>query len=193
MLILEAESDWRFLQLIAKQAKFAWPKNLVPWYWTGTAGERLQLYRQLLCEIPGLKAISIRDRDDEPDGTVEANLLDKSYTSKGANFTAMKWRRRHIENYLLCVGAIARAAGHPDEDVVAFFAKHALVVPADPTPTDVALAIRDAHGKEVFISGDSVARNFKVTRDDVARNLALSEIPADMHTFFAALTKLAQI
>lgn len=193
MLILEAESDWRFLLLIAKQANFAWPKNIVPWYWTGSAGERLQLYRQLLSEIPGLKAISIRDRDDEPDGTVEANLLDKSYLSKEANFTAMKWRRRHIENHLLCVGAIARAADCPEADVEAFFAKHALVMPADPTPTDVAQAIRDAHGKELFISGDSVAKNFNVTRDDVARNLAQNEVPADMHTFFAALTELAKI
>ena len=75
---------------------------------------------------------------------------------------------------------------------MAFFAKHALVVPADPTPTDVALAIRDAHGKEIFISGDSVAKNFNVTRDDVAKNLAQNEVPVDMQTFFAALTALAQ-
>lgn len=193
MLILEAESDWRFLQSIAKRANFTWPKNIVPWYWTGSAGERLQLFRQLLSEIPGLKAISIRDRDDEPDGTVEANLLDKSYISKEANFTALKWRRRHIENYLLCVGAISRAAGCTEEEVVAFFAQQALVVPADPTPTDVALPIRDAHGKEIFISGDSVAKNFNVTRDDVANSLAKNEVPADMYTFFEALTTLAQI
>ncbi|KGH27921.1 AAA family ATPase [Comamonas testosteroni] len=193
MLILEAESDWRFLQLIAQQANFVWPKNIVPWYWTGSAGERLQLYRQLLSEIPGLKAISIRDRDDEPDATVAANLLDKSYLSKEANFTAMKWRRRHIENHLLCVAAIARAAGCPEVDVVAFFAKHALVVPADPTPSDVAPAIRDAHGKEIFISGDSVLKNFSVTREDVAKNLAQNEVPVDIQTFFSALTVLAQI
>ena len=68
-----------------------------------------------------------------------------------------------------------------------------MVVPADPTPTDVALAIRDAHGKELFISGDSVAKNFNVTRDDVAMKLAQNEVPADMHTFFAALTELAKI
>lgn len=193
MLILEAESDWRFLQSIAKQAGFAWPTNIVPWYWTGSAGERFQLYRQLLSEIPGLKAISIRDRDDEPDATVEANLLDKSYLSKDVNFIAMKWRRRHIENYLLCVGAIARAAGCPENDVETFFAKHALVVPKDPTPTDVALAIRDAHGKEIFISGDSIAKNFNVTRDDVAKKLAHNEVPEDMKTFFAALTTHAKI
>jgi predicted ATPase len=192
MLVLEADSDWRILQLIAKQAKFAWPKNVVPWYWTGKPGERLQLYRQLLTEIPGLRAISIRDRDDEPDKTVEANLIDKSFTSREAGFTAMKWRRRHIENYLLCVGAIARAASRPEEHVATFFGKHALVVPADPTPTDVPHAIRDAHGKEVFISGESIAKVFRVTRDDVARNLAEGEIPQDMRTFFAALADLAE-
>jgi energy-coupling factor transporter ATP-binding protein EcfA2 len=191
MLILEAESDWRFLQLIAKQAGISWPKNIVPWYWTGSAGERQQLYLQLQAEIQGLKAISIRDRDDEPDGSVEANLLDKSFTSKQPGFIAMKWRRRHIENHLLCTGAISRAANCSEQDVVNFFAKHALVIPQDPTPTDVAPAIRDAHGKELFISGDSVRKNFGVTRDDVARNLAQNEVPVDMHTFFAVLTNLA--
>jgi len=61
------------------------------------------------------------------------------------------------------------------------------------TPTDVAIAIRDAHGKEIFISGDSVAKNFNVSRDDVAKNLTKDEVPKDMHTFFDALSSLAQI
>lgn len=192
MLILEAESDWRFLQLIAKQANFAWPKNVVPWYWTGSAGERQQLYLQLLAEIPGLRAISIRDRDDEPHATVGNDLIDKSFTSKQPHFKAMKWRRRHIENHLLCTSAIARAAGSPQGDVTAFFAEHALVIPADPTASDIALPIRDAHGKEIFISGNSVLKKFRVSREDVARNLTYGEVPQDMHTFFAELSQLAQ-
>lgn len=192
MLILEAESDLRILQLLAKRANFAWPKNIVPWYWTGSAGERQQLYLQLLSEIPGLKAISIRDRDDEPNGTVDENLIDKSFVSKQPDFKAMKWRRRHIENHLLCVSATARAAGRPEQDIVDFFTEHALAVPADPTPSDVALPIRDAHGKELFLSGNCISTRFNVTREDVAKSLTPAEVPQDMHTFFAALKQLTQ-
>lgn len=192
LLILEAPSDERFLKLVAKQAGIDWPKNVVPWYWTGKAGERQQLYLQLLKEIPGLKAISIRDRDDEPDSTVGTDLIDKSFVSKQPGFTAMKWRRRHIENHLLCTAAIARAANVPQQGVIDFFTdKHALFIPADPTPSNVALALRDAHGKEIFISGDSVKSTFSVTRDDVARALTKSEVAEDMLTFFEALKALA--
>lgn len=192
LLILEAESDERFLRLIAKQAGVVWPKNIVPWYWTGKPNERQQLYLQLLKEIPGLKAISIRDRDDEPDSTVEANLIDKSFPSKQANFSAMKWRRRHIENYLLCPATIARAAEVPEQEVVDFFAdKHALALPAKVTPSDIAPAVRDAHGKEIFISGNSVKSTFKVTREDVGAALAKDEVAEDILTFLTALEKLS--
>lgn len=111
MLILEAPSDLRFLQKLAERAGFNWPKNVIPWYWTGTASERLQLFRQLKKEIPELKCVSIRDRDDEAANTVENSLIDKGFTNKEKDFIVMKWRRRHIECYLLCKAAIARAAG----------------------------------------------------------------------------------
>ncbi|WZB61718.1 AAA family ATPase [Achromobacter xylosoxidans] len=120
MLIVEAESDERFLRLLASSAGIVWPKNLVPWYWTGKHNERRQLFIQLSRDIEDLKAISIRDRDDEPDGTVSGDLIDKSFTNNTVGFTALKWRRRHIENYLLCTAAIARAAGKPQDEVQAF-------------------------------------------------------------------------
>ena len=47
MLILEAPSDLRFLRILAKQANFQWPKNIVPWFWTGSASERYKLFDQL--------------------------------------------------------------------------------------------------------------------------------------------------
>ncbi|WYX08882.1 AAA family ATPase [Achromobacter xylosoxidans] len=121
MLIVEAESDERFLRLLASSAGIVWPKNLVPWYWTGKHNERRQLFMQLSRDIVDLRAISIRDRDDEPDGTVSGDLIDKSFTNNTGGFTALKWRRRHIENYLLCTAAIARAAGKPQDEVQAFF------------------------------------------------------------------------
>lgn len=190
LLILEAPSDERFLRLLAQSAHIQWPTNLVPWFWTGKASERFQLYTQLLREIPGLTAISIRDRDDEADGSVTATLLDKAFTSKDLGFKAMKWRRRHIENYLLCTSAIARAADRPEADVNAFFKDHALVLPDDTTPSDVPLPIRDAHGKELATGPKSLASTFHITRETIAKNMSKDEIAADLITFFDALTEL---
>ncbi|CAN0621522.1 AAA ATPase-like protein [Burkholderia multivorans] len=193
MLILEAESDARFLAILAERAQIAWPKNVVPWYWNGHASERRRLFLQLQKEIPGLQAVSIRDRDDEPDDTVGADLIDKSNPPKNDGFTAMKWRRRHIENYLLCESAIARAADKPVDDVRAFFGeKHGLALPADTSATDVLIAVRDAHGKEIFTKGDCIKSTYNLAREDVAKNLEKNEIAHDLVTFFTALTELAK-
>lgn len=192
ILILEAESDLRFLKKLAMRSGVNWPTNVVPWFWTGKASERLQLFRQLKKEIPTLTGISIRDRDDETDGSVAAELIDIGITHAEASFTVMKWRRRHIENYLLCKAAIARASGKELADVEGFFAKHALVLPDNTTASEVAPAIRDARGKELMTEGDSIKSNFNVTRDQVAEALNPDEIADDLKTFFAAVLKLAE-
>lgn len=195
MLIVEAESDERFLRLLASSAGIVWPKNLVPWYWTGKHNERRQLFIQLSRDIEDLKAISIRDRDDEPDGTVSGDLIDKSFTNNTVGFTALKWRRRHIENYLLCTAAIARAAGKPQDEVQAFFAnQHALAIPDDTTSSEVVMPIRDARGKELMTEGDSsVRRSLGVTREEVAKALTADEIAADIRTFFKIIENLCAI
>lgn len=195
MLIVEAESDERFLRLLARSAGIEWPKNLVPWYWTGKHSERRQLFMQLSRDIVDLRAISIRDRDDEPDGTVSGDLIDKSFTNNTEGFTALKWRRRHIENYLLCTAAIARAAGRPQDEVRAFFAnQHALAIPNDTTSSEVVMPIRDARGKELMTEGDSsVRRSLGVTREEIAKALTADEIAADIRTFFRIIEDLCAI
>lgn len=195
MLIVEAESDERFLRLLASSAGIVWPKNLVPWYWTGKHNERRQLFIQLRRDIADLRAISIRDRDDEPDGTVSGDLIDKSFINNTDGFTALKWRRRHIENYLLCTAAIARAAAKPQDEVQAFFAnQHALAIPDDTTASEVVMPIRDARGKELMTEGDrSVRRSLGVTREEVARALTADEIAADLRTFFKIVEDLCAI
>lgn len=194
MIILEAESDERFLRIFAERAGVEWPKNLIPWYWTGKVSERRQLFIQLQKDIPELKAISIRDRDDEPDETVEANLVDKSFVNGTQGFTALKWRRRHIENYLLCPTAIARSTQKAEDEINEYFAKnHGLALPADTTATDVLIAVRDARGKEIMIEGThSLKRTFKVTREDVAKVMLPEEVPADIKIFLQAIQQLCQ-
>ena len=74
-----------------------------------------------------------------------------------------------------------------------FFAeKHALALPANLTASDVAMAIRDARGKEVMSAGPhSVEAVMKVNRYDVANAMLPEEVPVDIATFLAAVRYFA--
>jgi predicted ATPase len=192
ILILEGPSDLRLLKKVASRISFTWPENIVAWYWTGKASERAQLFRQLKNEIPRLRGISIRDRDNEDDATVDASLVDRNHNKPPDKLSILKWRRRHIENYLLNTQAIARASNRAIADVEAFFKEHALALPDDTTPSDIVLAIRDAHGKELMINGKSIESTFKVTRDQVADTLLPGEVAEDFKTFFTLLEELSK-
>jgi hypothetical protein len=195
LLLVESEFDERMLKAWSAAIGLNWPANLCIWHWTGGHKERRQLFRQLKTEVPDLQAISIRDRDDEANDTTQANIVDKAYPPKGDGFKAYKWRRRHIENYLLHPAAIARAAGRTEEEVLAYFAdKHGLALPADVTKTDVVMTVRDAHGKEIMTSGDdAVDAVFKLTRDDLAKAMMDAEIAEDVRTFLAELNLLCRV
>lgn len=194
LLIVEGVSDERFLKKIFKKLELTWPKNIVTWLWTGKSSERFQLYKQLKNEIPDLKTISMRDRDDDSDHSVGADLKDKSTNHGDSDFLAMKWRRRHIENYFLDISAIARAAETSEEDIRNFFRdRHALAIPDSITSTDIAAALKDAHGKEIFISGEnSLKHNFSITRDEVLEHMNKDEICDDIKYFCQCLINLSQ-
>lgn len=189
MLIVEGSSDETFLKEFAKRAEIEWPKNLITWVWPGKAAERKQLFMQLKKDIPELKALSIRDRDEESDASVESDLVDKFMDAKTPGFTALKWRRRHIENYLLNVSAIAKASGVEATEIEGKFAElHGLVLPLDTATSDVVMSVRDARGKEIMTQGNkSMERLYSISRNDVARQLEKKEVPEDIVTFLNTL------
>lgn len=195
LLLVESEFDERMLKAWAVAIGLDWPANLCIWHWTGGHKERRQLFMQLKTEVPDLQAISIRDRDDEADETTQQSIIDKSYPPKGDGFKAYKWRRRHIENYLLHPTAIARAAGKTEDEVRAFFAdKHGLALPPDIIKTDVVFSVRDARGKEIMTSGsNAIDVVFKLKRDDLAKAMFEDEIAEDVRTFLKALTHVCQV
>lgn len=194
LLVVEGEIDERLLRIWADRLRITWPANVVIWPWSAGHKERKQLISQLRVEIPDLKAISLRDRDDESDGSVQADLVDKSHTDSLPGVQLLKWRRRHIENYLLCPSAIARAAGVEIDVVNSFFAdKHALSLPVDTTLTQIAPAIRDARGKEIFNEGQqAISSYFKVSRENVAKAMLTEEVPQDVRTVLERLAEMAQ-
>ncbi|NVM78870.1 energy-coupling factor transporter ATP-binding protein EcfA2 [Duganella sp. SG902] len=193
MLIVEGVSDERFLRILCERLGEEWPKNLVSWYWTGKHSERWQLYRQLKAEIPDLMAISVRDRDDEADNSVDSELVDIGFKAQ-VGYIALKWRRRHIENYLFSVSAIARSSGKSEQAVKDLFAEHAIAIPDDATASDVAMGIRDAHGKEIMMeAANSVEKQFHCSRDEVAKQMEKNEIPEDIKSFFRKLKAMCEI
>lgn len=189
MLIVENEFDERMLRAWAGALDIQWPDNICSWPWNGGHSQRRQLFTQLKKEIPELKALSLRDRDDEPDGTVDKQLRDKGVKDPGDGFRALKWRRRHIENYLLNVAAISRASGAAAADVATLFADdHALVLKASAVHSDAPLAVRDARGKEIMTAGPrSVETLFKTTREEIAHEMQPDEVAEDVKTFLKIL------
>jgi ABC-type cobalamin/Fe3+-siderophores transport system ATPase subunit len=189
MLIVESDFDERMLKAWAATLGLPWPDNLCVWLWNGGHKERRQLFTQLKKEIPELKAISVRDRDDEPDKTTDSTLRDKSYKDPGDGFVAVKWRRRHIENYLLHPTAIARASGKTPAEVAAHFAnEHSLILNTNTIKSDAPMPVRDARGKEIMTSGaNAIDAVFKVSRDDLAKAMLPEEIAEDIKTFLQKL------
>ena len=192
LLLVEGEFDERLLQIWAEKLGLRLPANLVVWHWASGHKQRKQLFSQLKEEIPDLKAISIRDRDDEPDGTVDADLKDKTHTSNPPGFLAMKWRRRHIENYLIQPNAVARAAGKTVEEVSQFFRhQHGLAPPNDVIRSDVVQPIRDAYGKAITTQGKGcIQACFGISREDIAKAMEADEVAEDVRTFIREVQKL---
>lgn len=195
LLIVEGVSDERFLKKIFTKLELTWPSNIVTWYWTGKSSERYQLYRQLKNHIQDLKAISIRDRDDDCDASVDENLKDKNTSYADTNFQALKWRRRHIENYFLDKSAISLAAGVDEETVHRFFAEqHGLALPESIIASDTLAVIKDAHGKEIFTAtNNSIKHEYSVTRDNVLEQMSAENICDDIKYFCRRLSEFAAL
>lgn len=194
MLIVENLSDERLLKAWAVVVGKQWPKNLVTWPWPNGSKQRKQLYTQLKTEIANLKAISIVDRDDIASNCVDKTTLrDKANSSPDPNLLLRVWARRHIENYLLCPAAVARASGVPEVDVIALIAEHALVVPNNFVSKDVAEAMLDARGKEITQEHpNSFLSKFGTRPLDIAKAMQVNEVPEDVETLLQQIIELCE-
>lgn len=195
LLIVENLSDERMLKALAARAGINWPNNLVAWPWTGSSSERKNLFLQLQKEVPGLKAISIRDRDDMSLDSVDVDTLrDKSTNPPHSDMLIRVWRRRHIENYLLLPSAIARAAEQPIDAAINLMTTHALTVPLNFTSKTVAAAMIDARGKEITQkSTNSVKSTFGVRPIQIAQAMESNEICEDVIEFLNQVVAMCQV
>jgi len=185
LLLIEGEFDLQVLRILASTLSRAIPDVWVEWKHTGGHKERKQFFRALKDEIPDLVALSLRDRDDEPKNTVGDALLDKSHDNSESGFNCKKWRRRHIESYLLWPEAIASATGKPVEEIISTLATdHAIVVGPSFPESDAPDGLIDVRGKEVLLGLDA-------DRLRVAESLPAQVIPADVIALLDELDRLA--
>lgn len=185
VLFYEGKSDKDVLQILAAVVGVPWPTNIAEWQTSDHVKERKTVWRYLRNEFGDVRALSIRDRDDEAVGTVDAQLHDKGNgTAEG--FLPLKWRRRYIESYLIWPGAIAASTGRTIGEVEAALDREFGFgsIGESWTKTDAADAFMDARAKNVLA-------HFNVKPIEVARHMPPEAICDDIKTFLTTLAELA--
>ncbi|MQW78196.1 AAA family ATPase [Nocardioides sp. dk4132] len=191
VLFLEGGTDERMLSALAtrlgRDELDGWPV----WCTSAHHKERFQLFRALAEEIPGLVAVSLRDRDDEPINTVGVQLNDQNYPSRD-NFFALKWRRRHLESYLVHPDAIARCTGKDPDAVKQELADNfSLAVGTNFTVSDCPDLLMQANGKDILKESTvALLTGSGQEPEDVAMILETGEVCDDLRTFFDRLADL---
>lgn len=190
----DGPSDLDVLQSFAKTLGISWPVNLVSWTYTRDSMAREILCEQLRAEIPGLKVISLQDRDD----TVHYRAVNQQLALEGPLFKKdvglRFWRRRNIESYLLFPPTIARAAGRSEQDVRNLLTNtHDLGALTNFQASDCSQTLCNTDGKEILTKhADSITARFGVNYKQVAENMTATEIPEDPKTLIAQLQALCR-
>lgn len=193
VLFLEGKSDLTILQSIAKSLGRSWSTEWIEWIEPTDHKIRQYLFRALKKEMPDLKAISLRDRDSDEKATVGEDLREKGFKCD-ADFSALKWRRRNIESYLIWPPAIARASGLSEDEVRERLSEDfALAIPTQErfigkTPADI---LMDIDGKKILTIGSTpLFKQISASAYDVAAALKAEEVCEDFKTLFDHLDAL---
>jgi predicted ATPase len=192
VLFVEGRTDLEILKILAERLAIPWPKQWVEWTTARGHKECKQVYSALKEEIPGLVAVSLRDRDDEPAETVGADLIDGSPGEDG--FTPRRWRRRYLESYLIWPPAIAAATGLSEQQVIQQLSDHhAISVGTNFTETAPPAALLDVRGKQILKprNGTAILGQFDASAVDVAAHMDANSIPDDIKTFINELVSFA--
>ena len=191
----DGPSDIDVLKAFARTLGLQWPDNLVSWTYTRSLEAREILCDQLRAEIPGLKVLSLQDRDD----TVHYNAVSAQLRLDGPEFKKSVgyrfWRRRNIESYLIFPPTIARASNRPEQEVRDLLTNvHDLGAMVNFQSSDCSQTLRNTDGKEVLTKHtDSVQAKFGVSYLDLAEKMTAAEIPDDPKALLNQIITLCQI
>jgi predicted ATPase len=193
ILFVEGRSDVPILKALAEKLGLTWPTSWIEWTTNRTHRERKQIFLALQEEVPDLRALSLRDRDDERAEDVGADLIDPAAAESGG-FFPRRWRRRYIESYLVWPPAIAAAQGVDEERVRSELAElHGLAVGTGFTKAEPPQALLDVRAKEIFRAAGTPAILGQLDVDplEVARVMEPDAICEDIKTFLRDLASLA--
>lgn len=193
ILFVEGRSDLPILKSLASKLGIDWPEAWTEWTSSRSQKERRQLYLAFTEEIPDLRVLSLRDRDDEPAETVGPDLVDNPAPTV-PEFHPRRWRRRYIESYLIWPPAIAAAAGLTEQQVRQHLTDHhGISVGARFVDSDAPQALLDVRGKQVLkaVGSSAILGQFDVSALQVASEMDAQAIPADIKTFLDDLVALA--
>lgn len=192
ILFVEGRSDVPILKILADKLGMAWPTEWTEWTTAYSQKERKQLYLALKEEVPDLRVLSLRDRDDEPAETVKADLVDPS-AGGDAGYFPRRWRRRYIESYLIWPPAIAAAAGVPETEVINELRdRHGIAVGPNFTDSDPPQALLDVRAKQILKPGGGIAElgQFNAAAREVAMQMDPTAICTDIKTFLSDVESL---
>jgi hypothetical protein len=194
LFLYEGPYDLDILRAWAATLGMPWPQDLVCWKNTKPTEARVILFDELRREMPGLKGISLQDRDNYPVTETKQNLTFGSLPLFKKGFGLRRWRRRNIENYLLHPAAIARAAGQDEAEVRGLFESvHGLAIPADFTSSNCPQTLAHTDGKEIITkNARSVLNEFGVNYLDIAKAMSPDEIPDDAKELVQQLIDLCK-
>jgi hypothetical protein len=193
LFFVEGSSDVALLRVFAEKLAIAWPDVWVEWRTAQPHKERAHIFRALREEIPDLVGLSLVDRDDGPVGGVGANLQDMG-VMEVAGLVFRKWRRRHIESYLIWPQAIAAASGMPVEEVERRLRDDFAVAISQDNfiRSDAPDPILDLRGKAILKEGDeAILAQLNATAVDVARAMEPEMVPTDIRLLLDELILLA--
>lgn len=174
LLLVEGEFDMDVLRAFAETLGRSVSPVWVEWKSVAGHKERKQLFMALKDEIPELVAVSLRDRDDEALGTVGPQLADKNHQAGPAGFHAKKWRRRHVESYLVWPPAMASVAGVQESVIHDRLRNDYGIAVGDTFPdVDAPAALLDLRGKEVLLG-------LGLDRRAVAAAIPAEQVPVDI-------------
>lgn len=184
ILFVEGYLDGLVLKKAAELLGRYWPTTWVEWKSAVGHKERKQLFRALSEEIPGLTAFSLRDRDDEALNTVGPNLEDTGHSNPPEGFLCRKWRRRHVESYLLWPPAMSTASGETEEHIRQLLQdRFAVAIGDNFVEAHPPAALLDIRGKEVLHS-------FGIDSVDLVDHLELDGLAEDVRILAEELIQL---
>lgn len=176
----EGKSDLIVLRAVGEALGSPISDEWVCWQTSQSHKERKLIWAALKEEISSLQALSLRDRDEEALATVGNDLHDKGQ-QKTPGFDMRKWRRRHIESYLLSPPVVARATNRTTESVEAdLMTNYSLILNATYFDSQAPSTLLEIRGKDVL-------NTFGTNASAVAQHLNAEDVCEDLRTISAVL------